>query len=106
MVYEYTPSIEQKNIEDLFFSLQNEHRNTQASLNAIKYKVQQQVDELNQKAHNSLSADMDKYNNMHVKLQIDFKAWKEKKSAELSKLKIIIPNSLETVFEIMNKIGK
>jgi Skp family chaperone for outer membrane proteins len=106
MVYEYTASMEQKAVEDLFFSLQNEHRNTQASLNAIKYKVQQKVDELNQKANNSLSADTAEYNNACKKLNIDYNAYKEKNRAELSKLKIIIPNELETVFEIMNKIGK
>jgi len=106
MVYEYTPSIELKAIEDLFFSLQNEHRNTQASLNAIKYKVQQKVDELNHKANNRFSADTAEYNNTFKKLQIDFNAYKEKKSVELSKLKIIIPNTLDTIFDILNKIGK
>jgi hypothetical protein len=106
MVYEYTPSIEQKSVEDLFFNLQNEHRNTQASLNAIKYKIQQKVDEQNQKANNRFSADTAEYNNACKKLNIDFNAYKEKKIAELSKLKIIIPNALETIFEIMNKIGK
>ena len=106
MVYEYTPSIELKAIEDLFFSLQNEHRNTQASLNAIKYKVQQKVDELNHKANNRFSADTAEYNNSCKKLQIDFHAYKEKKSIELSKIKIIIPNALDTIFDILNKIGK
>ena len=106
MVYEYTPSIELKAIEDLFFSLQNEHRNTQASLNAIKYKVQQKVDELNHKANNRFSADTAEYNNTFKKLQIDFHAYKEKKSIELSKIKIIIPNALDTIFDILNKIGK
>ena len=106
MVYEYTPSIEQKNVEDLFFSLQNEHRNTQASFNAIKYKIQQRVDELNQKANNCFSADLAKYNYECHKLNIDFNAYKEKKTVELSKLKIIIPNALERVFDIMNKTGK
>ena len=106
MVYEYTPSIEQKSVEDLFFNLQAEHRNTQASLNAIKYKIQQKVYELNQKENNKLSADMYEYNNVCKKLNIDYNAYKEKKSAELSKLKIIIPNALEAIFDIMNKIGK
>ena len=106
MVYEYTPSIEQKDVEEMFFRLQNEHRSVQAALNSIKYKVQQKVDEINQKAHNSLSADTAEYNNICKKLQIDFNAYKEKKSIELSKLKIIIPNSLEKVFGIMNTIGK
>jgi hypothetical protein len=106
MVYEYTPSIELKDIESLFFSLQNEHRNAQASLNAIKYKVQQRVDELNQKANDILSADLAKYNNVSIKLHIDYNAFKEKKRAELSKLKIVIPNALETVFDILNKMGK
>jgi hypothetical protein len=106
MIYEYFPSIEQKDVEELFFNLQNEHRNAQASLNGIKYKIQQKVDETNQRAHNRLSADTAAYNNIHKKLQIDFNAYRERKGVELSKLKIVIPNTLEKVFEILNKIGK
>jgi uncharacterized protein YxeA len=103
MIYEYTPSVETKVIEDMFFSLQNEHRSAQASFNAIKFRVQQEVDEINQRENNKLSVDTDAYNNNYKKLQIDFNAHKEKKRAELSKLKILIPNSLIDIFEILNK---
>ena len=106
MIYEYFPSIQVNDMEDLFFNLQNEHRSAQASLNAIKFKIQQQVDETNQKEHNRLSADTAAYTDTHKKLQIDFNAYKEKQRAELSKLKIIIPNSLTGIFEILNKMGK
>jgi len=106
MIYEYAPSIEANNIEDLFFKLQNEHRSAQASLNAIRFKIQQQVDEINHKENNRLSVDKTVFIETRKKLQIDFNAYKEQKRAELSKLKIIIPNSLTGIFEILNKMGK
>jgi hypothetical protein len=106
MVYEYTPSIEAKEVEDLFFSLQNEHRSAQASLNAIKFKMQQRVDEINLKENNRYSADTAAYNNTCKKLQIDFNAYKERERAERSKLKIVIPNSLNSIFEFLNNMGK
>jgi len=64
------------------------------------------VDEINQKANNRLSIDTSAYNNTCKKLQIDFNACKEKKNVELSKLKIVIPKSLEGIFEILNTMGK
>jgi hypothetical protein len=106
MIYEYTPSVEASDVEDLFFRLQNEHRNAQASLNAIKFRIQQQVDEINQKENNRYSVDTAAYNNTCKKMQIDFNAYKEKERAEISKLKIVIPNSLSGIFEKMNHIGK
>jgi len=106
MIYEYFPSVEVKDVEDLFFKLQNEHRETQASLNAIKFKIQQKVDEINDKENARFIADTVEYNNNDKKLNREFDAFKQAKRAELSKLKIIIPKSLEEVFEILNKIGK
>ncbi|MCL2728271.1 MAG: hypothetical protein FWD56_07810, partial [Bacteroidales bacterium] len=106
MIYEYTPSVEAKIVEDLFFSLQNEHRSAQAALNAIKFKIQQEVDEINQRENNKFSSDTGVYNNTIKKLHIDFQAYKERKRTELSKLKIVIPNSLTSIFEILNKMGK
>jgi len=106
MIYEYVPSVDAKVIEDMFFSLQNEHRSAQASLNAIKFRVQQEVDEINQRENNKLSMDTEVYNNNYQKLQIDCNAYKEKTRTELSKLKIVIPNSLTDIFEILNKTGK
>jgi hypothetical protein len=106
MIYEYTPSVETKMIEELFFSLQNEHRSAQAALNAIKFKVQQEVDEINQRENNKFSIDTGAYNNTVRKLRIDFHAYKERKRAELSRLKIVIPNSLTEIFEVLNKMGK
>jgi len=106
MVYEHTPTVEPKEVEDLFFNLQNEHRNAQASLNAIKFKIQQRVDEINQKENGRYSFDTAEYNNAFKKLQIDFTAYKERERAELSKLKIVIPNSLTGIFELLNTIGK
>ena len=106
MIYEYTPSVMLREVEDMFFTLQNEHRSAQASLNAIKFKIQQKVDEINQKENSKFSFDTAEYNNTCKKLQIDFNAYKEKMMAELSQLKILIPNSLKNIFEILNKIGK
>ena len=106
MIYEYAPSIELKEIETLFFNLQNEHRSAQASLNSVKFMIQQKVDEINERENNRLSADTSACNNTCKKLQIDCDAYKEKKRAELSKLKIVIPKSLEGIFEILNTMGK
>ena len=106
MIYEYAPSIGAEEVENLFFSLQNEHRTAQASLNAIKFTIQQKVEEINQKENNRLSVDTNTYNNTYKKLQVDFSAYKEKNRAELSKLKIVIPNALANIFEILNNIGK
>lgn len=106
MIYEYSPSLDPKEVEDLFFSLQNEYRSAQATLNVIKFKIQQRVDEINQVENNKFSTDTSSFNDTNRKLQIDFHAYKEKKRTELSKLKIVIPNSLTGIFDILNNMGK
>lgn len=106
LLYTYTPSVEEKTLEETFFALQNEHRGIQAQLNAIEHEISEKVREDATKAlleYNQAWAD---YRIQMNECETAFKAYKLNRSASIGALKIIIPNDLRAIYEIVNKLGK
>ena len=47
IVTEYTPSVEIKNVEEVFFRLQNKYRDMQATYNSMIYEIENKVNTIN-----------------------------------------------------------
>lgn len=106
LIYTYTPSVQSDDVDAIFFELQKEHRETQAQLNAMKYNCEQAINESTNKVNTDYSIDVKEYRVKIQSLSSSFKTWKDVKSQEYSKLKIIVPNSLLEIYNIVNSLGK
>ena len=106
LIYTYTPTVIVAQVDNVFFELQKKHREVQAQLNAIKYNCEQAINESTNKVNTEYMAASQKYQAELKDVLGTFKTWKDKKSQEYSKLRIVIPNSLLGIFYTINSLGK
>ena len=106
LIYTYTPTVDVAEIDNVFFELQKKHREIQAQLNAIKYNCKQAINESTNKVNTEYMAASQKYQAELKDVLGAFKTWKDEKSQEYSKLKIVVPNSLLGIYNTINSLGK
>lgn len=106
LIYTYTPTVFIAEVDNVFFELQKKHREIQAQLNAMKYSCEQAINESINKVNTEYMAASQKYQAELEGVLGAFKTWKDEKSQEYSKLKIVIPNSLLGIYNTINSLGK
>ena len=106
LIYTYTPTVNIGEVDNTFFELQKKHREVQAQLNSIKYSCEQAINESTTKVNSDYMDALRKYESEIKPIYALFKKYKEEKSQEYSRLKIVIPNSLLGIFNIVNSLGK
>lgn len=103
VVSEFTPSVQKDVIENLFFNLQNTHREAQAELNGIKYTIEKKVQDSAIEAE-TLNADLrNDYNSKYQAVAAAYNLWVKTETQRAAALKIVIPNALMPIY---NKIAK
>ena len=101
IIHRYTPTVDQDTIESAFKTLQNKWRENQAIVNSYKHKIDvtiqddfiKRIKEYKNK-YDKVSEELDSY-------RAQFKEYIENKTKEASALKIIIPNDLKAIYEII-----
>ena len=106
LIYTYTPTVFIVEVDNVFFELQKKHREIQAQLNAMKYSCEQAINESINKVNTEYMAASQKYQAELDGVLGAFKTWKDEKSQEYSKLKIVIPHSLMGIYNTINGLGK
>ena len=106
LIYTYTPTVNEVDVDSVFFELQKKHREIQAQLNAMKYSCEQAINESTNKVNTEYMAASQKHQAELQDMIGTFKTWKDKKSQEYSKLKIVVPNSLLGIYNTINSLGK
>lgn len=106
LIYTYTPTVFIVEVDNVFFELQKKHREIQAQLNAMKYSCEQAINESINKVNTEYMAASQKYQAELEGVLGAFKTWKDEKSQEYSKLKIVIPHSLMGIYNTINGLGK
>lgn len=106
LIYTYTPTVDVAEVDNVFYELQKKHREIQAQLNVMKYSCEQSINESTNKANTEYMVAAQKYQAELKDVLGAFKTWKDKKSQEYSKLKIIIPHSLLDIYNTINSLGK
>lgn len=106
LIYTYTPTTSIAIVDNVFYELQKKHREIQAQLNAMKYSCEQAINESTNKVNTEFMTASQKYQAELKDVLGAFKTWKDKKSQEYSKLKIIVPNSLLDIYNTINSLGK
>lgn len=106
ILYKYTPSISLTDVDDIFFKLQSKHREIQARLNGMKHlcEIAMQQDHL-QKDNAYKAADTDYSAKMH-EIENECNIYKDEELVKAQSLKIVIPNSLESIYKKIQSLGK
>lgn len=106
LIYTYTPTTSIAIVDNVFYELQKKHREIQAQLNTMKYSCEQAINKSTNKVNTEYMAASQKYQAELEGILGAFKTWKDEKSQEYSKLKIIVPNSLLGIYNTINSLGK
>ena len=106
LIYSYTPSVEVEDVDSVFYELQKKHREVQAQLNSMKHGCEVAIEESVNKSNTEYALAMEEYRGKLQASMLKFKAWKDKKTQEYSKLKIAVPDSLLRIYNTVNSLGK
>ena len=106
LVYSYEPSCDFNDVDNIFFELQKWHRESQAELNSILFKIDERVKNEEISANAEYIEARKSYERDYDTVRAEFKLWKDKESKRVSSLKIAIPNDLKKIYERVSKLGK
>ena len=103
-VYSYSPSCSVDKVEETFMKLQSDHRALEASLNSMKFKVKEFVEnhraEVNRKHQKAISDSVSKKDELTARMNVFI----DEEKAKLLSLKIIVPNFLERTFKYFSSL--
>lgn len=106
IVHYYEPSVEPAIVDEIYIKLSTEYREAQAELNgylhAMDATLQQNKVEVTEKNRANRELAKRKEKLQYAKLD----EWKSKETKRISKLKIIIPNSMKDIYEEVQRVGK
>lgn len=106
LVYKYDKTIKEEELDDVFFQLQNKYRELQAQLNKYKYDCQKAIEESQIKTDSEYAKAYAEWStDVSNKLNI-LRNWKNEEIKRIGDLKIIIPKSLESIYQKINNLGK
>ena len=86
-------------IDTTFFQLKEEHRSAQAEYNGILHKVKETVRERNLNTAETYSKAYEEWENKCQLLSSKQKEERLKRTADVEKLKIVIPNNLKSIYD-------
>jgi len=99
IIIRYYPEATEEEVDNLFFTLQKNHRENQAKLNGIKHKIDMTIREDIQKKDAAYKKALQEFDNKTIELLVADKLTREEKHKEIEALKIIIPNNLKSIYE-------
>lgn len=106
IVRRYQAVTTEEEVDALFFSLQNKHRELQAQLNGIKHKIEVTLREDMQKKDEEYKLELEAYHAKLAELREADKLTRIARDKEIEALKIIIPNDLKATYDSLAKLGK
>lgn len=112
IIYDYTPSVTQDEVDGLFFELQAHYREVQAELNGMKKRIDDTIRE------HALKVD-DEFRKALAKWSVETKALSseleviiadenlllKQMNQDVQALKIVVPNRLQKVFKDLQELG-
>lgn len=106
LIYTYTPTVELEMVDKVYFAVQKEFREIQASLNAIKFDCQKAVKESEIEVQTAYADACNKYQAELTRIQNDMAIYKKERVREIGNFKIVIPNSLTDIYQQVAHLGK
>lgn len=102
----YTPSISVEEVENTFFELQAKYRECQAQYNKIEHDINSRLLADKSSKDAEYSQAMAAYNAKHKEELCALEEYRNKRANEINDLKIIIPASLEAMYQTVQQLGK
>lgn len=106
VIYTSNASILPQDVDREFFELQRKQRSYQAEFNSIQHDLENKVILEQQKRRME-------YMNLHEKCKLEresltcvFNQYQESEAKRISELKIVIPQSLKSIYDAINSLGK
>lgn len=102
----FTPTVDSKIVDQLFFDIQKSYRSYQAEFNGLQNEINQTIKSLN-------DAETERYTREYTKYQQDsdlaaetLLKYRADEKARIEKLKITIPSNLKSIYETINNLSK
>lgn len=106
IIYSYSPNVDAEDVDIVYFNIQKLFREAQAKVNAVKHECEEakatSIHQVNRAYEEKLAA----YNAGIELLTAEMNTYKNKKMHEISNYRIVIPPSLEGIYEEVNRLGK
>lgn len=106
ILYTHKPSLPVEEVEDTFMELQNIYRGYQSELNSMKHEIETTCNNDSIAKSAAFQTAMQEYKNIMKVKDAELVARKQVAVKEASDLKIIIPDSLKPVYDMVQKLGK
>lgn len=106
LIYTYTPSVETKKVDEVFFRLQKLYREAQAEVNVRKHECKKAVTEENIARDAEYVERLNEWSNARKLLESKRSEYIRSKVKQLGEMKIIIPESLHPIYEEVSRLGK
>lgn len=106
IVHTFTPSVNISKVNELYFAISAKYRGCQAEFNGLEHSITERVSADGREKQAKYSAAKQEYNAYISELKNELSEWKLSKSNEIAGYKIVIPNALKEIYDIINKLGK
>ena len=106
LIYTYTPTVAPETVDDLYFSLQKLHRETQASLNSIKFECEKAVKASLLSAKTEYANATKAYSERLEVLRAELSKYRSEQARAIGDYKIVIPESLQSIYNEVSHLGK
>lgn len=106
LLYRYKPTCSVDEVNVAYYELQTLHRSIQAELNGMLHKVDEEIRADKVEVEGKYAKERHDYDAEMSQFISQFKIWKEGELKRVSDLKIVIPNGLKAVYDIVNALGK
>lgn len=106
LIYSYTPTVEPQEVEDLYFKLQKQYREAQSKLNAMKFECQKAVKASEVAVSTIYANELDSFAEYNQRISAERTAYVKERVREIGDYKIIIPQSLQEIYNEVSHLGK
>lgn len=104
IIKKYAPSVSPDTVDKEFFDLQSEWRKAQAELNSYEHKIQLAIDKDTNEKNSKFEQEYKDYQNKVQTASAMLKTWKDKSQQEIADLKIVIPDALRDIYNIVTTL--
>ena len=104
LIYAHVPSVNPQKVEDVFFELQKWHRQNERELNKMKFAIKKQAEKQTLENTHRFKQELESEKQCHMTLFTQYKEWQLKEQERISKLKINVPEALQSTYEQLSRL--
>lgn len=111
LIYRYETSLGSEEVDEMFNKLQAEYRRTEQALNHMKADLRKKLEARNleetqkrQEAAREYKERCDAYHHAYREILIEYEQWQKDEQVRLSKIKLAIPDALESIVIKLNHL--